>query len=282
MLLEYFTKGTEATITGANIGIEVETDFLTCRNTPIETETTKKLLLAEGGRPKWCQQRLELGRQKIELAISPANDTSQALIMTREALEWLYGVAVKHGAQPLFVPEIDYKHSELLYVQEERDSVWVDLDGKQALEHLCRCSSVQFTIDVNPVDAIELINKLWIANLHELDYAENNRRWKLYIAESLAGYRTNRYAGPQGFVDIEHYTVELAKNNVVMHAGMPCNQPITQVKKPNIDLFLRSVWWHYRLRRYGNTLTLEIRPFARRNDDDIETKLNRVLEVLDI
>ena len=47
-----------------------------------------------------------------------------------------------------------------------------------------------------------------------------------------------------------------------------------------IDLFLRSVWWHYRLRRYGDTLALETRPFARRGDEALNHTGRRIQQAL--
>lgn len=50
--------------------------------------------------------------------------------------------------------------------------------------------------------------------------------------------------------------------------GRACDLPAAALGRRTdaTELFLRSVWWHYRLRRYGNTLAVECRPFARRED----------------
>ena len=45
MFLEYFTAGTEATQTGGQIGIEVETDFVTEDGQPIDVATSARLML---------------------------------------------------------------------------------------------------------------------------------------------------------------------------------------------------------------------------------------------
>ena len=75
--------------------------------------------------------------------------------------------------------------------------------------------------------------------------------------------REDRYGGPRRFKDLADYVDQIKKHNVVMHQGQPCNLPFDDVDSPDIELFLRSVWWHYRLRRYGDQLTVEIRPFGR-------------------
>ena len=156
---------------------------------------------------------------------------------------------------------------DLLWVQEERDAIWVDLDGRPALEELCRCSSVQFTVSVNPTEAIGVLNRLHAAQLHLYDYAPNHQRWLNYIAQSTAGYREDRYGDPGLFLDLQHYVARLSQHEVVMHQGQPIGRPITKVADADIELFLRSIWWHYRLRRYDHTLAVEIRPFARRKDE---------------
>ena len=125
-------------------------------------------------------------------------------------------------------------------------------------------------MDVNPRNAIEILNTLSQNGIHEFDYEPNDRRWQRYIAMSRAGYAPDRYAGPLGFDDLTNYATKLARHHVVIHQGQPVRRRIYELPKPNVELFLRSVWWHYRLRRYLNTLTVEIRPFARRGDDRIE------------
>ncbi len=244
MLLDYFTHGTEATKTGAKIGCEIETDFVTEEGIPIDAGVTKILLNTTTNRPSWCQQKLELGRQKIELAISSQVSTKLLLEKAYTALEWLYGLARLNGAFPRFEPDITYKN-DLLLIVEQRDAIWVELDGQKSLEQLCRCSSVQFTIDVNPADAIDMINSLWLAKLHELDYASNDGRWKAYIKQSTTDYLTDRYGGPEGFENLNHYVTELQRHVVVTHKGQLCHLPIIRVENPDIELFLRSVWWQY-------------------------------------
>lgn len=268
MLLEYFTRGTVETVTGSWVGIEVETDFVDREGFPISTEVTKKLLECSKDKPEGTSLKLELGRQKIEASIAPQPTATLTIASMQKSLEWLYQQAEQLGAYPSFAPEMQYQGS-LLWVQEERDEIWVNLDGKEALEELCRCSSVQFTVDVHPSDAINVVNRLHAAKLHERDYAPNHQRWLNYISKSAAAYLPDRYGGPSRFTDLEDYAAQLAKHDVVMHQGLPTKASLHNLENPDIDLFLRSIWWHYRLRRYGNTLAVEMRPFARRGDGDL-------------
>jgi cytidylate kinase len=68
----------------------------------------------------------------------------------------------------------------------------------------------------------------------------------------------------------------LAKHDVVVDGKLV---PFTEAKQ-DIDLFLRSIWWNFRLRRYNNRLCIEIRTLARRTDKDGQRDLDMVLSIL--
>ena len=281
MLLEYFTKGTAGTVTGGQVGCEIETDFVDATTgAPISKRVSQAILSAHAGLPLGCDQKLELGRQKIELALSPCDSFDHLLELTHSSLAWLYRTAAQYGALPSLSPELLWSGSLLDVSSDPRDQLWVGLDGQAALEELCRCSSVQFTIDVHPGDAIELVNALWAAGLQQLDYEPNNRRWEAYTALSLVGYRPDRYAGPEGFDSLSDYATRLAQHDVVMHEGQPVRLSPLSVPGLDTDLFLRSIWWHYRLRRYADTLAVEIRPLARRSDDCIARYWNVIAPLI--
>jgi hypothetical protein len=180
----------------------------------------------------------------------------------------LNNVARQYNAQPVFQPEFQWSGG-LLYVQEDRDALWVQLDGRSALEHLCRCSAIQFTVDVNPNDAIPILNALNASCRIGAGYAANDRLWQRYMAESNAHYLPLRYGGPTNFSSLADYAQKLALHNVVMHQGKPVRLAPQDVPDLNVDLYLRSIWWHYRLRRYGNSLCIELRPFPRQQDENI-------------
>jgi len=282
-ITNFLFGGTGRTETAAKLGIEIETQFLDSDGQPILSEETLAILASVEGKPDYCELKLELGRHNLELNIKPQKDFATLWPTVCESLGWLHNLCATCGyfAAHEPAPLINYT-GELLLVAEERDQIWVDLDGKQALEKLCRCSSVQFTIDVNPEDAICWINKMWAAKVHRYDYTQNDFLWQRYIAESSFGYRADRYGGPNGFMDLDDYVRRLAQNEVVMHQGQSCRKMVGDVEKLDVNLFLRSVWWHYRLRRYSNNLAIEIRPFSRRTDEDILAKWLYLADILGI
>lgn len=283
-LLEHFTKGTEKTVTGGQVGAEIETDFLFLASkppSPISTHTTDRLLLWIAKNLPRCVGSIDLGRQKLELAFRPQLTFELLWELVQQYLQALYREAEKYGAYPCFLPDYTWE-GDLLDVRDERDDIWVQLDGRRALEQLTRpyiCSSVQFTVDVNPNDAINIINCLWEAKIHEVDYAANTICWTNYISWSKAGYLPDRFGGPAEFKDIDDYVQQLMKHDVVMHKGHPCSLKVDGVPDLDIDLFLRSIWWHYRLRRYSNTLALEVRPFSRRRDKNIPAAWNLIAPI---
>ena len=266
-LLAHFLDGTDQTVSGARIGLEIETDFIDEEGRPISPAVTEALLASRNDCPFDGRVSLELGRQKIELAMPPSPSFSAHYDQTRQALDWLYGQARTVDAFPRFAPDF-HSDEPLLYITNDRDRHWVELDGTAALEHLCRCSSVQFTVDVNPQDAIPWVNALWGSRLHEVDYALNDRYWRAYLRDSQALHPPLRYAGPEGFQSLESYVEALAVFPALMG------------DTGDVDLFLRSVWWHHRLRRHGDTLCLEIRPTARRGDEAIPGQWHQICQAL--
>ena len=277
--LNYFTQGTQDTVTAGKIGIEIETDFTFADGTPITETVSQHILRSTFGKPHDSTLKLELGRQKIEINIEPQVTFKMLWERTQCGLKWLYTTAAEYGAQPVFQPIFSWP-DPLLYVQEERDEIWVQLDGRSALEHLCRCSAVQFTIDVNPKDAIPFINALHRSTLVSNGFKANDKKWQQYMADTTAKYAPLRYGGPKSFLSLEDYVTKLTEHKVVMHKSQPVYMRPEDVNDLNIDLYLRSIWWHYRLRRYGNSLCLEIRPFPRLRDEDIPQMWQTVADIL--
>jgi hypothetical protein len=281
MLLEYLTNGTGHTVTGKSVGCEVETDFVDAvTGEPITPAVSRAILASDMGRPAGCVHKLELGLQKIELAVGPCDGFPQLFERTLEGLDWLYSVAERHGARPLFEPEIEWEGDLLDVSTDPRDQLWIELDGQAALEELCRCSSVQFTVSVSRGEAIPAVNALWESGLHLLDYEPNHLRWLAYIERSKAAYRPDRYGGPAGFDSLAGYAAQLGLHDVVMDETKLIRMHPERLEPRLVDLFLRSVWWHYRLRRYRDTLALEIRAQARRHDAGIIPAGKRVASIL--
>lgn len=72
---------------------------------------------------------------------------------------------------------------------------------------------------------------------------------------------------------------KLVKNDVVMYRGNPVRLPPEQAPDLDPNLFLRSVWWDYRLRRFGDSLAVEMRPFGRCPDEEFPTVWNTISQV---
>lgn len=286
-LLEYFDNpDTRRTVTGATWGSEIETHFVDDAGRPISVDTTRKLLDATPPQP-WSTT-IDLGNQLIELVVGPQPSAEALLRSTLEGLGWLYEVAERLGAYPLFAPALQWPHGDLLWIQDARDQMWCELDGQVPLEYLCRIAAVQVTVSVHPSELVPTINALWEAGLHHRDYALNDAAWRSYIAESTASYRTERYAGPAGFENLEAYVDYLNRQKVVMFQGQACSLNIGDMPKltrGELDLFIRSSWPHYRARVFdgpdcSRVSAVEMRPFSRRTDADIALVIRQIGQVL--
>lgn len=280
-LVRYFTEGTASTTTWAAIGAEIETHFVDDRGTPISAETSAKLQAANTSDLPWGLT-IDLGRQLFELQIAPCTSAAKLVETTQSALDWLYTIAAPQGAFPLHAPILEWEGPLLWEPNTQgdanavRDSAFIQLDGRPALELLCRAASVQFTFDVNPSDAVLLLNALATAKLHKRDYP-NDQMWRDYITLSRAGYTAERYGGPKKFNSIKDYAIYIARQPIIMQNGQICRptRAIGELGDSHqaLNNALRNVWNFYRLRRYGNKLTIEVRPFSRRGDDKIAVDL---------
>ncbi|KKT43382.1 MAG: hypothetical protein UW44_C0007G0029 [Candidatus Collierbacteria bacterium GW2011_GWB2_44_22] len=291
-LLDYFSNGiTSQTL--QSVGMEVETQFVTTTGEPISVETSQAILrrLVEGLRG-WRISKTkgeliteliedngsilsyELGRHNIEFSSAPLT-TSSIPFLPRMGLENLYFFAEELGAYPYFAPVLPGSE-DLLVIPDERDANWLKLDGRDALSPLARTSSVQFTISVSPNDAINILNGLG-SNLDKflLNYPQD-LVWKQYIASSQANYRSDRYGGPLIFANLDNYCELLGRNNVIQGTQLI---PLSQVTELDIPLYLRSIWWHFRLKRYGNSLCIEVRPLPRLNDNRFEDQFRQVTNI---
>lgn len=293
-LLRYFSEGVVDSPLGNSIGIEVETSFVDfVSGRPVTVEQSQRLLEALVIRLGWLiTQRkknliteisdkrgnkflYELGRQNIEFAGAPCSPQT-VIDSAQEALISLVGVGASVGIRPHLEPILK-TNENLLMIPDERDAIWLELDGREALELLARISAVQFTISVPLSEAIGCLNKLGEKiSLFVKDYPQEEN-WLRYIKESKANYHPLRYGGPLFFESLENYCFQLAKHSVVVG---PKLIPYGQVGELNIPLFLRSVWWYFRLKRYGNTLCIEIRPLPRLGNDKLRRQLDSVLSII--
>ena len=289
-IISYFTDGIGSQ-TLESIGAEIETQFVTKNGQAVSTQTSQQMLgwLAENGWQVDCRKGklittlvdqngnkmfYELGRHNIEISTIASTQT-RVLGVVKKCLNQLYEAANKFGAEPFFGPILN-SNEDLLVIPDERDAVWLELDGRGALAPLARTSSVQFTIAVAPEDAVKILNKLGKSLLSFLVDFPQDAIWKNYIKESAAKYLPDRYGGPLVFDSIWDYCCALARHDVVQGAQLI---PYQAVSGLDIPLYLRSIWWHFRLKRYGNDLCIEVRPMARRMDDQLIFQLGKVLQV---
>ncbi|MEZ4180120.1 MAG: hypothetical protein R3B41_01180 [Candidatus Doudnabacteria bacterium] len=283
-LLEYFRstkKGDKL------IGMEVETSFVNqdgfpitkkcsqkiLKNLPWEIQTIRGELITELKLPDGSKLSYELGRQNLELSLSPY-PISKVIAKGREFLEQIYSTANQFGAEPWFSPILK-TDEDLLVIPDERDATWLKLDGRPALNLLARCSSVQFTIGTSYQKAVGQLNSLLNALPEFLVNYPQDKLWKQYIKSSKAAYLPKRYGGPRSFISMVDYGIQLTKHKVIYKDQLV---DWDQLDEFDIDQFLRSVWWYFRLRRYQDQLCIEVRPLPRTSDCELKNQLAQVLE----
>ncbi len=290
-LISYFTDGISSQ-TLKTMGIEIETQFVDKEGKAIQTRTSQQMLdyLAKNGWSIECRKGdlitilsdeddnkmfYELGRHNIEISTTTTTP-SLALDVARECLSQLYEAAHVVSAKPYFGPIVP-SDEDLLIIPDERDAIWLKLDGRSALAPLANTSSIQFTLSVAPQEAIGVLNRLGEQiDSFMTDYPQDTI-WKRYIMDSSAGYRSDRYGGPLSFKSLDEYCSALAQHDVVQGTHLV---RLSDVKNLNVPLYLRSIWWHFRLKRYGDALCVEVRPMARRRDKQFQQQLEKVLQII--
>lgn len=289
-LVSYFTDGI-ASQTLQTVGMEIETQFVDKNGTAIQTQTSQQILgrLAQNGWTIDCRKGnlittlvdqngnkifYELGRHNMEVS-TVASTPTLVLGVGQKCLAQLYEAGQMFDAEPYFGPILE-SEEDLLVIPDERDAIWLELDGRSALAPLARTSSVQFTISVAPQEAIRILNKLGERlDVFMVDYPQDTV-WKRYIVDSSAGYRSDRYGGPLAFESLEGYCSALARHDVVQGARLV---KFSDVSDLDVSLYLRSIWWYFRLKRYSNALCIEVRPMARREDGQFQHQLEKVLQI---
>jgi hypothetical protein len=290
-LVDYF-NGTQGSKTLETVGAEIETQFVDSNGKAIATETSQKMLkfLSENG---WAingnksdlitslidkngnQMFYELGRHNVELS-TVASRPDGVLQTVGDCLVQLYEAAYRFSAKPYFEPVLE-SDEDLLVIPDERDAIWLELDGRSALADLARTSSVQFTFSVDPMEAIDIVNRLGEQISTFLEDYPQDKIWKGYIANSHANYLSNRYGGPTFFESVEDYCQKLTQHDFVAGTKLV---PYNEIDNVDISLYLRSIWWHFRLKRYDDTLCVETRPMPRRSDNHIKAQYQKVLEIV--
>ncbi len=238
----------------------------------------------------------ELGRHNLEVSLAPVMEKSNAvsahdsllLRRARAVLQELYAAAKDEpyppspgSAYPYFHPVMGWPE-DLLVVPDARDALYVKLDGREALNILARTASVQFMYTVSPDEAITVVNNLnkcVNSFLYDGEGYPQEVWWFKYIEMSKAGYRSDpacrssRYGGPREFRDIEDYCEQLALHDVITPHGLV---PFAEAENIDIPLYLRSIWWHFRLRRFGNSLCVETRVQPRLKDEEFANQMWRI------
>jgi len=290
-LISYFTDGI-ASQTLQTIGAEIETQFVDKNGQAVQTQTSQQMLgwLTENRWKVDCRKGnlittivdqdgnkifYELGRHNMEVSTIASTQT-RVLGVVKECLAQLYEAAGKFGVEPFLAPILDGEE-DLLVIPDERDAIWLELDGRSTLAPLARTSSVQFTISVAPHEAVRILNRFGENIDAFLTDFPQDAVWKRYIMESSAKYLSNRYGGPLRFESLEDYCYALARHAVVRGTHLV---PYQDASDLDVPLYLRSVWWHFRLKRYGNDLCIEVRPMARRTDDQFNLQLEKVLQIV--
>jgi hypothetical protein len=221
----------------------------------------------------------ELGYPNIELCVAP-HDITDIVERSRSLLEDLYRSAEECDAYPSFAPMF-IGNGDCLALPDDRDATWLQLDGEKALSPLARISAVQYTLDVEHDDAVRKLNALNAARGQFLRSYPQDSVWRAYIKDSDACYKEDRYGGPTEFRSLLHYCEELAMHQVVCGPQLVPFDKAELGTNESIALFIRSVWWYFRLRRYGQKLCIEVRPLPRRRDEKLQEQLDFVIGLMD-
>lgn len=291
-LVDYFSSGiTSRTL--RTTGMEIETQFVDEGGRAIQPQITQNMLdfLIRNG---WdvCGRRnglvtivtdkrgnkifweFEMGRHHLEIATAVSTPT-RVLELAGECLTRLYDAANEFGAIPHFAPILDGAE-DLLITSDGQDNAWIGLDGRGVLAPLARTSSVHFTISVAAQEAVAILNRFGEHTSSFLSDYPQDAMWRRYIADSSAKYRPDRYGGPLLFESLNDYCQKLVRHDVVQGTRLV---PYADVNGLDIPSYVRSIWWYFRLRRYGNDLCVEVRPVARRADEQLRPQLERILEI---
>jgi len=290
-LEKFFLNSITTNKDNMTIGTEVETQFVQKDEQPAtlkQTQETLKELVDDGWfaietkgdlvtevvNDQGIRIFYELGRHNLEVATQPQMN-GNIVQHVRSALNELYLCAEKADIYPWYKPILD-SAEDVLVVPDERDQTWIGLDGRRALNMLSYISSVQFTFSVSLGNAIKVVNRLNDSRKKFIDDFPQNEVWHNYIRESHANYDTLRYGGPESFNDLNDYCKMLASHDVVEDSSLV---PFDMAKAIDIPLFLRSIWWHFRVKKYDGIICIEVRPLSRHADDEIQKQLEMVLDI---
>jgi hypothetical protein len=280
-IVRYFKDGRTVKRASRQAGIEVESLLVDAEGKPISHKVSEAIMAElQQEVPDGWMWLYDLGWNNLELVTPPVTIAKMPALLAQTVTQLgrLGEIAAQHGSYVLqtHVDAPQYRELDTLMLPDERDSLWVQLDGRDALIPLGHFASVQFTIDCCSVtEAME-----YIAALNALAYQEgwpvkeSDDIWSTYIAQSRAGYSSDRYGpAPEAF---DEYCARLSSQHVVMNTDKSgalyrpeAGLALAHAEQVNIELFLRSVWWTTRLKLLGGKLVLEIRFLPRKADTEI-------------
>ncbi len=223
------------------------------------------------------------GHANIEMVTIPG-DPSAVLRTTHHLLAQLYRAGEEAEAFPYRAPIFEDSTDTLVDLT-PRDRSWIALDGREAFERMGRIACFQLTVAVSIQKAIPIINRLHENTDLFLQRFPQDRLWRDYLQQSRAGYRQDRFGGPSRFDSLGHYCHELAQHQMIDVMGQRL-VPFAEVDDPDFPLFLRSVWWYFRLKKYtsekyGNQLCIEVRPNGRYQDHDIDHQFSEICQLFE-
>ncbi len=287
-LIDYFQNGRLADDQNRSFGVEVETLFVDAGNRPISLATSQAIwrsLVEDFGWEATETRKgklvelvkndfhliYELGRHNFEIT-TPAelvSDCGQLFRAYRMIETEIFLAASSCGARPLLKGWDGFRNNTLI-LPDRRDEIWVELDGLKPLSLLSHTACIHFNLDLCSVEeGWEFMAKLK-EKYQQLGWPKrsNGWAWREYLKTSRANYESGRYGWPPA-KSLGGYCRKLSTFRLVMNkrAGRlsvanPA-MPFTQTLDPDINLFLRSVWWIFRLRVRGGRLVLEIRDVPR-------------------
>ncbi|MFC1787886.1 hypothetical protein ACFLZY_01560 [Patescibacteria group bacterium] len=290
------------------VGLEIETLFIDKNGLPISFPLSQAIFvsLAKTGDWKIAKEKngvithlvnpgsdfelfYELGWNNFELTTPTWLIEEIAWGEILANLDQLYSTAETLGAYPVFSFTDDCLLHDTLALPDKRDHIWAELDGRQALRVLGHIATVHFNLDLvsldQGMDYIRQINGYYSRAKSDPTSHQHDEIWMSYIRNSKAQYETDRYGFAPDYSSY-HYFRRLSELKVVMTCQNNklklCRlaRPFSQTEAVNLDLFLRSVWWHSRLRVRGGTLVLELRNNLRGADEMIEEEWTKIKQIL--
>lgn len=298
LLKTFFTEGISPSAS-EDIGLEVETIYVDESGQPAHAGVTQAILrrmIERNNRWSVTETGFYAGEKRIasimdthgnkivfEIGVSNLEVVTQVakpnltIETACEILQQLEQAAAIDGTCRPHLGPIVYPKKSVLAPMSEREKNFLNLDGHDVTNMMACTACVQFTIQVTPKNAVRILERLHAKLPDFLARYPQETIWRRYVRESKAGYLESRYGGPTGFDSIADYCGRLAEHRVLTETGL---LPWDELSALDVAMFVKSVWWYFRLKRYGNQLCLEIRPLKRGTDDEIASQWSFVENIV--